>query len=57
MAFNRDAFLAAFLNQMSSGIAKKREDAEKYKEQQEEAYERNQQLISTRNARASQAVS
>lgn len=57
MAFNRDAFLASFLNQMSSGMAKQREDAEKYKEQQEAAYERNRQLISTRNARASQAVS
>ena len=57
MAFNRDAFLASFLNQMSSGIAKQREDAEKYKEQQELAAERNRQLISTRNARASAAVS
>ena len=56
MAFNRDAFLASFLNQMSSGIAQQREDAEKYKEQQEAAYERNRQLIATRNARASQAV-
>lgn len=56
MAFNRDAFLASFLNQMSSGIAQKRQEAEKYKEQQEAAYERNRQLVSTRNARASQAV-
>ena len=56
MAFNRDAFLASFLNQMSSGIAQQREKAEEYKEQQEAAYERNRQLISTRNARASQAV-
>lgn len=56
MAFNRDAFLASFLNQMSAGIAKQREDAEEYKEQQEAAYERNRQLIATRNARASQAV-
>jgi hypothetical protein len=57
MAFDRDAFLASFLNQMSSGIAQKRQEAEKYKEKQEAAYERNQQLIATRNARASQAVS
>ena len=57
MAFNRDAFLASFLNQMSAGIAKNRADAEEYKEKQEEAYERNRQLIATRNARASQAVS
>jgi len=57
MAFDRDAFLASFLNQMSSGIAQRREEAEKYKEKQEAAYERNQQLIATRNARASQAVS
>ena len=57
MAFDRNAFLASFLNQMSSGIAQKRQEAEKYKEKQEAAYERNQQLIATRNARASQAVS
>lgn len=57
MAFDRNAFLASFLNQMSSGIAQRREEAEKYKEKQEAAYERNQQLIATRNARASQAVS
>ena len=56
MAFDRDAFLAGFLNQVSSGIAQKREDAEKYKEKQEAAFERNQNLIRTRNARASQAV-
>ena len=56
MAFNRDAFLASFLNQMSAGMAQQRQEAEKYKEQQEAAYERNRQLISTRNARASQAV-
>ena len=56
MAFNRDAFLASFLNQMSAGIVKQREDAEEYKEQEEDAYERNKQLIATRNARASQAV-
>ena len=57
MAFNRDAFLASFLNQMSAGIAKNRADAEEYKEKQEEAYERNRNLISTRNARASAAAS
>jgi hypothetical protein len=37
-------------------MAQQREKAEEYKEQQEAAYERNRQLISTRNARASQAV-
>lgn len=57
MNFNRDAFLASFLNQVSGTMMKKREDAEKYKEQQEQAAERNRQLISTRNARASQAAS
>jgi len=56
MAFDREAFLAGFLNQVSSGIAQKREEAEEYKEKQEAAFERNQNLIRTRNARASQAV-
>ena len=57
MAFNRDAFLASFLNQVSTGIAQNRQKAEEYKEKQEAAFERNQQLINTRTARATQAAS
>ena len=56
MAFNKDEFLAAFLGQVSTGIAKNREEAKAYKEKQEEAFERNIQLINTRSTRAGAAV-
>lgn len=56
MAFNKDEFLAAFLGQVSTGIAKNREEAKAYKEKQEEAFERNVQLINTRSTRAGAAV-
>tara|TARA_Y100000389_G_scaffold47830_1_gene43012 strand:- start:4201 stop:5592 length:1392 start_codon:yes stop_codon:yes gene_type:complete len=56
MAFNRKEFLAGFLNQVSGGMQKMREDAEEYKTQQEEAFGRNQSLIATRNSRANAAV-
>ena len=56
MAFNKDEFLAAFLGQVSTGIAANREQAKAYKEKQEEAFERNIQLINTRSARAGAAV-
>jgi len=56
MAFNKDEFLAAFLGQVSTGIAANREEAKAYKEKQEEAFERNIQLINTRSARAGAAV-
>lgn len=57
MAFNKDQFAAAFLNQITGTMTKRREDALEYKERQLEASERNQSLINTRNARASAAVS
>ena len=57
MAFNKNEFAAGFLNQITDTMTKRREDAEEYKDRQIEASERNQALISTRNARASQAVS
>jgi hypothetical protein len=57
MAFNKDEFLAAFLGQVSTGIAANREEAKAYKEKQEEAFERNIQLINTRSVRAGAAVS
>ena len=56
MAFNKDEFLAAFLGQVSTGIAANREEAKAYKEKQEEAFERNVQLINTRSTRAGAAV-
>ena len=56
MAFDRDAFLAAFLNQMSAGIAENRTKAEEYKEKQEAAYERNQALVQQRDMRAKRAA-
>lgn len=57
MAFNKDQFAAAFLNQITGTMTKRREDALEYKERQLEASERNQSLINTRNNRASAAVS
>ena len=50
MAFNRKEFLAGFLNQVSGGMQKMREDAADYKTKQEEAFERNQSLIATRTS-------
>ena len=57
MAFNKNEFAAGFLNQITDTMTKRREDAARYKERQIEASERNQSLISTRNSRASAAVS
>lgn len=57
MAFDKNAFMAGFFEQAASGIAEKREEARKYKEQEERAYERNIQLIQQRDMRAKQAAS
>ena len=57
MAFNKNEFAAGFLNQITGTMLKRREEAEDYKDKQEEAFERNQSLISTRNSRANAAVS
>ena len=57
MAFDKNAFMAGFFEQAASGIAEKREEAKKYKEQEERAYERNIQLIQQRDMRAKQAAS
>lgn len=56
MAFDKNAFMAGFFEQAASGIAEKREEAKKYKEQEERAYERNIQLIQQRDMRAKQAA-
>ena len=56
MAFDKDAFMAGFFEQAATGIAEKREEARKYKEQEERAYERNIQLIQQRDMRAKQAA-
>ena len=57
MAFDKNALMAGFFEQAASGIAEKREEAKKYKEQEERAYERNIQLIQQRDMRAKQAAS
>lgn len=56
MAFDKDVFLASFIDQFSSGIGQRQEEARRYKEQQEAAFERNQQLIQQRRMRANQAA-
>jgi hypothetical protein len=56
MAFDKDAFMAGFFEQAAYGIAEKREEAKKYKEKEEQAYERNIQLIQQRDVRAKQAA-
>jgi hypothetical protein len=55
--FDRDAFLGAFFQQAATGIQESREKAEKYKEQEEAAYERNIALIQQRDLRAKTAAS
>lgn len=56
MAFDWKAFGAAFLGQVTEGIEERGEEAKKYKEQQEAAAERNQNLITQRTYRAKQAA-
>jgi hypothetical protein len=57
MAFDKDIFLASFLDQFSSGIQQRQQEARAYKERQEAAAERNMQLIQQRQMRAKQAAS
>lgn len=56
MAFDKDIFLANFLEQAATGIEQKRAEAAKYKEQQEAAAQRNAQIVQQRQARAGQAA-
>ena len=56
MAFDKDAFLASFLNTVTGEIDTRQQEARRYKEQQEAAAERNYQLVQQRGLRASQAA-
>ena len=56
MAFDWNQFGATFLNTISGGIEKKREDAEEYEQAQKEAAQRNQRTINARKAAANQAA-
>ena len=56
MAFDWKMFAASFLDQVSEGIEDKREKAEQYKEQQEEAAQRNAALVNRRKMNAQNAA-
>ena len=56
MAFNKNAFAAAFLNQLTSGIEDRAEKAEQYEKEQKEAASRNAAIINTRKLRAQEAA-
>ncbi len=56
MAFNKRAFAAAFLNQLTAGIEDRAEKAEEYEKEQKEAAARNAAIINTRKLRAQEAA-
>lgn len=56
MAFNKNAFAASFLNQLTAGIEEREERAEEFEEQQRAAAERNASIVSTRKLRADEAA-
>lgn len=56
MAFDKDAFLAAFLGRVTTGIEERREEAKEYEQKQTEAADRNAALVQQRNMRAQQAA-
>ena len=56
MAFNKNAFAASFLNQLTAGIEEREERAEEFEEQQRAAAERNAAIVSTRKLRADEAA-
>lgn len=56
MSFNKNAFAASFLNQLTAGIEEREEKAEEYERQQKAAAERNAAIVSTRKLRADEAV-
>lgn len=56
MAFDKDAFLAAFLGRVTTGIEERREEAKEYEQKQTEAAERNAALVQQRTMRAQQAA-
>jgi hypothetical protein len=56
MAFDKNAFAAAFLNQLTAGMEERKEKAEEYERQQREAAARNAPLINARKLRAQEAA-
>ena len=56
MSFNKNAFAASFLNQLTAGIEEREEKAEEYERQQKAAAERNAAIVSTRKLRRDEAV-
>ena len=56
MAFNKNAFAASFLNQLTAGIEEREEKAEEFERQQKAAAERNASVVSQRKLRADEAV-
>ena len=56
MAFNKNAFAASFLNQLTAGIEEREEKAEEFERQQRAAAERNASIVSTRKLRADEAA-
>ena len=56
MAFNKNAFAASFLNQLTAGIEEREEKAEEFEKQQKAAAERNASIVSQRKLRADEAV-
>ena len=48
MAFDKNAFAAAFLNQLTAGMEERKEKAEEYERQQREAAARNAPLINAK---------
>ena len=56
MAFNKNAFAASFLNQLTAGIEEREEEAKQYEEEQRAAAARNAPLVNARNLRAQEAA-
>ena len=56
MAFDKDAFLAAFLGRVTTGIEERREEAKEYEKEQKAAADRNAALVQQRTMRAQQAA-
>ena len=49
MSFNKNAFAASFLNQLTAGIEEREERAEEFEEQQKAAAERNAAIVRLEN--------
>ena len=56
MAFNKNAFAASFLNQLTAGIEEREEEAKQYEEEQRAAAASNAPLVNARKLRAQEAA-